>query len=286
AEEIARLRRTLEQERILQHKKVLHKDPTLSGMQPDPTSTGGLKPALKRKKSDVSRTGASADGTIRLTEPDEPTGPLPANKGADAENANRGTVNEQTKNDAVQNDIFKIPKPIPVSDRVAEGNPSLSKDSTQRPAQQPALALATVLKNLEDEVNDLKTQLEKNQNALKAHDASLGKRQRKSLVRTIEVLLHDVDTKSDQIYALYDVLEGQKAAGAEMTQDEVEITMRDIIGEGAGKDKGKDRANDDDDDEGESEVYAEDSVQEWNGFESSEEMPRSASRKKNSRVSL
>jgi len=131
--------------------------------------------------------------------------------------------------DATQNHEchITIPKPIPVSQRMPE--PSVyNEDPTMRPAQPPALALATVLKGLEDELAHLKMQLATCQNAYNKLDASLSKRQRKSLYGKIDKLLRDIDMKADQIYALYDVLEGQRQNGHELTEQEVEVTLQSI----------------------------------------------------------
>jgi hypothetical protein len=122
---------------------------------------------------------------------------------------------------------IKIPKPVPVSERMP-GPSAYNEEPTLRPSQSPALALATVLKSLEDELAHLKMQLVTCQNAYAKHDASLSKRQRKSIYRKIERLLKEIDVKSDQIYALYDVLEGQKQDGHEMTEVEVEVTLQSI----------------------------------------------------------
>jgi hypothetical protein len=61
-----------------------------------------------------------------------------------------------------------------------------------------------------------------------SHDASLSKRKRKSIFTKIGTLLKTIDAKADQIYALYDVLEGQKANGHEITEEEVEVTLNSI----------------------------------------------------------
>ncbi|KKK27020.1 hypothetical protein ARAM_001128 [Aspergillus rambellii] len=129
---------------------------------------------------------------------------------------------------------IKVPKPVPVSERMPE--PSIyNEDPTLRPAQPPAVALATVLKALEDELAHLKIQLVSYQGAYNKLDASLSKRQRKSLGEKIERLLKDIDMKADQIYALYDVLEGQKHSVHEMTEQEMEVTLQSIgIDTGAG----------------------------------------------------
>ncbi|KAL2808838.1 hypothetical protein BJX63DRAFT_407681 [Aspergillus granulosus] len=124
-------------------------------------------------------------------------------------------------------EAVKIPKPIPVSERMPE--PSIyNEEPTLRPAQSPAVALATVLKALEDELSHLKMQLVSYQSAYNKLDASLSKRQRKSLGDKIGNLLKDIDIKADQIYALYDVLEGQRQGGQEMTEQEMEVTLQSI----------------------------------------------------------
>lgn len=132
----------------------------------------------------------------------------------------------------------KIPKPVPVSERMPQ--PTVyNEEPTLRPAQAPAKALATVLKALEDELSHLKIQLVTYQGSYNKLDASLNKRQRKSLSAKIEKLLKDVDMKADQIYALYDVLEGQRQNGQEMTEQEMEMTLQSI-----GIDTGAERAAD------------------------------------------
>lgn len=136
-------------------------------------------------------------------------------------------VTHDHEHDDTPRETITVPKPVPVSERMPE--PSIyNEEPTMRPSQPPALALATVLKSLEDELSHLKMQLATVQNAYTKHDASLSKRQRKSLSARIETLVKEIDTKSDQIYALYDVLEGQKEDGHEMNEQEVEITLQSI----------------------------------------------------------
>ncbi|CAG8909440.1 unnamed protein product [Penicillium egyptiacum] len=121
----------------------------------------------------------------------------------------------------------KVAKPIPVSERMPK--PSVwNEEPTMRPSQPPALALATVLKGLEDELSHLKMQLATYQSVYNKLDASLGKRPRKALQEKIDKVFKDIDMKSDQIYALYDVLEGQKQDGREMTEHEMEATSESI----------------------------------------------------------
>ncbi|OJD17471.1 hypothetical protein AJ78_02444 [Emergomyces pasteurianus Ep9510] len=133
-------------------------------------------------------------------------------------------------------DSIKVVRPVPVSDRMPAPSP-YNEEPTLRPSQPPGVALATVLKSLEDELAHLKMRLALEQTTLTKHDASLGKKQRKPLLRRIESLLKEIDTKSDQIYALYDVLEGQKENGHEMTQEELDVTLQSI---GLGRVSGKD----------------------------------------------
>ena len=139
-----------------------------------------------------------------------------------------------------------------------------------RPAQSPELALATVLKALEDELAHLKMQLVAYQGSYNKLDASLSKRKRKSLGEKIEKLLKDIDMKADQIYALYDVLEGQKQNGREMTEQEMEVTLQSIGIDTAGRtadvtattDKSSRKEPDSEDDD----------ELPWEGFESTLEM--------------
>ena len=117
-----------------------------------------------------------------------------------------------------------VPKPTPVSERMLSVEPD-DDEPTMRPSQPPAVALATVLKGLEDELKHSKIKLSEYQALYNRHDPALSKRKRKAVFDRIEKLLASIDTKADQIYALYDVLEGQKQCGQEMDEDEVEITL-------------------------------------------------------------
>ncbi|KAL4928848.1 uncharacterized protein BDV17DRAFT_281684 [Aspergillus undulatus] len=168
-------------------------------------------------------------------------------------------------------DAVKIPKPVPVSERMPE--PSVyNEEPTLRPAQSPAVALATVLKALEDELAHLRMQFVSYQGAYNKLDASISKRQRKTLTEKIEKLLKDIDMKADQIYALYDVLEGQRQRGQEMTKQEIEVTLQSIgidanpkLGEVTGTTDKSSRKDATDYDEEDSELP-------WEGIESTMEM--------------
>ena len=103
---------------------------------------------------------------------------------------------------------IQIPKPIKVSERMPTPG-SYEDEPTLRPAMEPGMALATVIKGVQDEVTHLKLELAEAQAKYAAHDASLGMRHRRELKRSIDNLMEQVETKSDHLYQLYDVLEGQ-----------------------------------------------------------------------------
>jgi len=82
-----------------------------------------------------------------------------------------------------------------------------------------------VLKGFEDEVSVLRTQLAEHYAIYHQHDPSLSKRKRKAVHEGILALLAAIERRSDEIYALYDVLEGQKESGQLMLEGEVEVTL-------------------------------------------------------------
>ncbi|CAI4218909.1 unnamed protein product [Parascedosporium putredinis] len=119
-----------------------------------------------------------------------------------------------------------VPRPIAVTDRMNE----VSEDPTMRPSQPPGQALALVIKGLEDEAAHLSMELTKLQALYNLSDKSHGKRDRRELAADIQSMLKKLEVKNDQIYALYDVLEGQKQAGQEMSENELEMTIYSITG--------------------------------------------------------
>lgn len=125
------------------------------------------------------------------------------------------------------NQRILIMKPVPVSERMPVQGP-YEDEPTMRPANTPGLALATVMKSLEDELAHLKMELAQYQAMYNKHDASLSMRKRKNLKAKIENLLKTIDTKADQIYNLYDVLEGQKHSGQELSERDIEITLQSL----------------------------------------------------------
>lgn len=148
-----------------------------------------------------------------------------------AHDNNNCTVCRRTAGEA-RPDLVNIPKLVPVSSRMPD-----DVDATMRPAQSPKTALALVLKELEDELAHLHIELSTHDALLRAHDASLGRRKRKAIQAAIEDLVKAIDVKSDQIYNLYDVLEGQQTE--DMTEEEVEETIRSIRMDAAEAAKGK-----------------------------------------------
>ena len=122
-----------------------------------------------------------------------------------------------TKNATKQ--TIRIEKPIPVSLRMPIAAP-YEDEPTIRPSVEPGLALATVIKSLDDEIAHLKMKHAEVQAVYNKHDASLGMRQRKSLKKQIDQLLEAIEVKSDQVYGLYDVLEGQKEG-----EDDSELSL-------------------------------------------------------------
>ena len=98
-----------------------------------------------------------------------------------------------------------------------------------RPAKSPGHALAIVIKGLEDEIQHLQAAAMSAQARYNSLDKSAGRRDRKELAGEIVALQHQLEIKSDQVYRLYDVLEGQKMSGQAMTEDEIEATIVTIV---------------------------------------------------------
>ena len=153
---------------------------------------------------------------------------------------------------------MEIPKITPVSMRVqpegtAGPDAENNEDHTQRPSQSPAVALAKVLKMLEDELAHLKMQLTVCQSRYSRHDAAAGKRKRVKLGEQMKVLMTEIENRSEVVYSLYDVLEGQK-----------EVKQNDATGLDEGEVVHEDEAADDDNDD--------DEELPWEGFESTDDV--------------
>ena len=173
--------------------------------------------------------GATGEGASRLsTAAQQVVDTLAQHNGKNCTVCNRVIEHGSTHDhDRTGKQTIKVPKPIPVSDRMPEPAP-YEEEPTIRPSQPPPVALAKVMKALEDELEHLKMKLSRYQVLYNQHDASLSQRKRKAIMEKIERLLKAVDAKADQVYQLYDVLEGQKAAGQEITEDEFEMTIQSI----------------------------------------------------------
>jgi hypothetical protein len=153
-----------------------------------------------------------------------------------------------------------IPAPIPVSTR-SEVQGDI--DATLRPTQGPVSALARVMKELQDELIHLKLEMHVTEEKLRAQDPALGKRARKGLHERIFVLNKSIETKSDQVYALFDVLEAHKSEIANgVVSEEIERTMESIRGD---RDRSKKVAFGDED---------EDSDVPWAGISDTESLHR------------
>jgi hypothetical protein len=171
------------------------------------------------------------------------------------------------KPDGTTEEVVKVSKPVPTSDRRVEIGPE-EGEPTLRPAQSPALAL---------ELAHLKIELAQYQALYTKHDPALSKRRRKSVQRKIEGLVKAVDTKSDQIYALYDVLEGQKESGQEMSEAQFEVTLNNIGIDvsGLGKSREQRKGEQLDSEEIESSSDEDDMDLPWEGIDETDETNRS-----------
>lgn len=135
-----------------------------------------------------------------------------------------------TKNGSNKKRTVNINRPIAATDRIP--NPAsmgYEDQPTLRPARDPGVALAIVIKGLKDEEAHLEASLAKVQAQYNALDASMGRRQRKQLSMELHRLMKQRDLKRDQIYDLHDVLEGQKAKGQEMTVEDFEVTIMSVL---------------------------------------------------------
>ncbi|RYO80330.1 hypothetical protein DL762_007697 [Monosporascus cannonballus] len=135
-----------------------------------------------------------------------------------------------TKNGPSRKRSVRVDRPVAVSDRIPnQPNADYEDQPTLRPARDPAVALAVVIKGLRDEEAHLEAALARAQVQYNALDASVGRRQRRQLSAEMHRLMKQRDVKRDQLYDLHDVLEGQKAKGQEMTAEEVEVTIMSVL---------------------------------------------------------
>ncbi|KAK1972220.1 hypothetical protein LY78DRAFT_624436 [Colletotrichum sublineola] len=123
----------------------------------------------------------------------------------------------------------KVSKPVAPSDQYKQLGIS-SEDATMRPSQPPGNALAKVIKGLEDELEHMKMEHAKMQARYDRHNPALAESKRKQLKINIDANMNAREVKNAQIYALYDVLEGQKQVGQEMSEEELDMTVFSITG--------------------------------------------------------
>lgn len=141
--------------------------------------------------------------------------------------AHRGSVTP--KEAAEGKKRVTVSKPVPVTEQYEQHGP-YTEEPTMRPSQHPGHALAMVIKGLEDEATHMKMELSRLQARYSEHNSSLGRRERKEMAAEMKQVLRRLEVKNDQIYALYDVLEGQKQANQAMSEDELEMTVFSITG--------------------------------------------------------
>lgn len=167
--------------------------------------------------------GAKAGEDIQL--------PIPAQRALDCavrherSNCTVCKKDHSSTGNAAKDQSVEIPKLAPVSERAHPAGAAATTDTennieehTLRPSQPPSIALAKVLKILEDELAHLKMQLAVCQSRFSRHDAAAGKRKRVKLGEQMKVLMAEIENRSEVVYSLYDVLEGQKEAGGDEKQ--------------------------------------------------------------------
>ncbi|KAI0200832.1 hypothetical protein F4808DRAFT_140932 [Astrocystis sublimbata] len=127
----------------------------------------------------------------------------------------------------------RVERPVPVSDRVTKASPSTStydcEDPTLRPSQDPALALAKVMKGLKDEERHIRTSMARKQAVYDECDPALNKKLWKKVDGEIRALRQRRDLKRDQIYDLHDVLEGQKSNAQVMSEEAIDVTIMSVL---------------------------------------------------------
>ncbi|KAF5491350.1 Spindle pole body protein ppc89 [Colletotrichum fructicola] len=141
--------------------------------------------------------------------------------------AHRGTVTAADIAEGKKR--IKISRPVPPSEQYKQLGMS-TEDNTVRPSQAPGHALAKVIKGLEDELEHMKMDRAKKQARYDGHNPALSETKRKQLYADIQVMMTTEEVKKGQIYALYDVLEGQKQVGQDMSDEELDVTVFSITG--------------------------------------------------------
>ncbi|KAI1771171.1 hypothetical protein F4818DRAFT_214635 [Hypoxylon cercidicola] len=133
-------------------------------------------------------------------------------------------INSHRREGSASKKTVRVEKPIPVTDRLPS-QPAYEDQSTIRPSQDPAVAIAKVIKGLEDEERHLKNAIRKKNAIYNECDPSVHRRVWKKVGEEVDKLHKARDLKRDQIYYLYDAVEGLKKSGQEMTDNFVELTI-------------------------------------------------------------
>lgn len=161
-----------------------------------------------------------------------------------------------------------IPRAIPVSDRMPAAKivDGVLEEPTLRPSESPYTALNKVIKALGDELAHLRMVYQKTSLLYTSLDASLGMRERKRVKTDLDRLALQCEEKADLVYNMHDALEGFKQAGLieEVTEEQVETTLRNFGISVRKVDKGKGVQVEVDDEESE-----ESEKEEWEGIEDS-----------------
>ncbi|KAI1743331.1 hypothetical protein F4680DRAFT_409830 [Xylaria scruposa] len=127
----------------------------------------------------------------------------------------------------------RVDRPVPVTDRVKNHSSTSAYDyeeqPTLRPSQDPAVALAKVMKGLKDEERHIRTAMARKQAVYDECDAAVNKKLWKKLDAEIRVLRQRRDLKRDQIYDLHDVLEGQKVNAQLMSEEAIDMTIMSVL---------------------------------------------------------
>lgn len=114
--------------------------------------------------------------------------------------------------------------PVLVSTLKEDANVS-QIDSTLRPSEPPLKALSRVIRQLADEIVHLKLDLHLAERRLASHDPSSSKRTRDAIHASIGMLNSSISVKCDQIYSLYDALEGHKQEVSATAQELTDAGM-------------------------------------------------------------
>lgn len=163
------------------------------------------------------------------------------------------SVQPKTTADVAPKEKTTIVHPVPVSERPVSPTPS-NPDPTLRPSREPAVALTLVIRSLEAEVDRLRARLAAYEKLYAQTEPALSKRRRKAIWARIVKTGESIERRCDQVYGLYDVLEGFK--GGVKDEGDVEVTLGELgLGFGVGE-------RSDDGSEGES-----NGEEEFDGFE-------------------